>query len=68
MKGSKEADIVKKFKFSKINALKIEGDAAHEINEMLNSTILQIIGHKILGNANEIVSEVILPALIQIEL
>lgn len=62
MKGPAEAEIVKRFKFQKINGLRIDGVAEQELNEMLNTTLLQILG----GGA-DLVNEALLPALISFE-
>ena len=57
--GSAEAEIVKKYKFQKINGLRIDGAAETEVNEMLKNAIMSVIGE------SEIADEVIIPALLQ---
>ena len=57
--GAAEAEIVKKYKFQKINGLRIDGAAETEVNEMLKNAITSVIGE------SEIADEVIIPALLQ---
>lgn len=39
-KGMAEAEIVKRYKFQKINGLKIEGEGESQVNEILKTTLL----------------------------
>ena len=57
--GAAEAEIVKKYKFQKINGLRIDGAAETEVNEMLKNAVTSVIGE------SEIADEVIIPALLQ---
>ena len=57
--GAAEAEIVKKYKFQKINGLRIDGAAETEVNEMLKNAITSVFGE------SEIADEVIIPALLQ---
>ncbi len=56
--GSTEAEIVKKYKFQKINGLRIEGAAETEVNEMLKNAVTSVIGE------SEIADEIIIPSLL----
>ena len=58
-----EVEIVKKYKFQKINGLRIEGNAEMEVNELLKNAVTSVIGE---GN-QEIINEVIIPALLSVE-
>lgn len=38
-----DAEIVKKYKFQKINGLRIEGAAENEVNEMLKDAVMSVV-------------------------
>lgn len=42
-----EAEIVKRYKFQKINGLKIDGEGESQVNEILKTTLLQILGNNL---------------------
>lgn len=46
-KGMAEAEIVKRYKFQKINGLKIDGESESQVNEILKTTLLQILGNNL---------------------
>lgn len=62
-RGPAEAEIVKKYKFQKVNGLRIEGAAESEVNEVLKTAVMQVIG----GCSEELVNEVVLPAVLGAE-
>ena len=55
-----DAEIVKKYKFQKINGLRIEGPAENEVNEMLKNAVMSVVSAD-----SQIADEVIIPALLQ---
>ena len=55
-----DAEIVKKYKFQKINGLRIEGAAENEVNEMLKNAVMSVVSAD-----SQIADEVIIPALLQ---
>ncbi len=55
-------DVVKKYKFQKINGLRIDGAAEIEINEIVKAALMQVMGWK-----QEIVDQVVIPAVLTVE-
>ena len=65
-------DLVKRYKFKKVNGLPIEGQSEIEINQILITTLSQIYLNCLFKNdtnnqALDLINHVIIPALISVE-
>lgn len=64
-----QGEIVKKYKFQRINGLRMEGHNEIEVNEFLKTALIQMFGDRFNKDEGErIINEVVLPALITIEI
>jgi hypothetical protein len=62
--GPAEAELVKKYRFSKINGIKTDNQNDSELNLMLVSTLKQLVVGSSLGDSEGLIDEVLIPALI----